>query len=151
MARTGAKKLIFNGNAKLEYSSTENGTYTKVYAIKEWPDPDGDLSYIETTDMDCEKRKTQMAGLQDAAEYVFPIDLENLDDAQANLYVLSQMEDTGNLYYWKWTLATGIVYTFQSDVRTKIKGGQNEDLEGFDLVLSPVNEPVRTISVSASV
>ena len=150
MARTGAEKLIYNGNAKLEYSTSANGTFTKVYAIKEWPDPDGDMSYIDTTDMDCVKRKKQMPGLQDATDYVFPIDLEKLDNEAANLYVLNQMEDSGTLYYWKWTLSTGLVYTFQSYVKTKIKGGGNEDLIGFDLILNPIDEPVRTVSFSTA-
>ena len=146
MARQGAKKLIYNGNCKLEYSTTESGAYTKIYAIKEWPDPDGDVAYVSTTDMDNVKYNTQMAGLQAAPEYVFPLDLEALDSEDSNLLLLSTMEDSGSLYYWKWTLADGIIYTFQSDVITKVHGGGNDELIGFDLILTPVNEPVRTVS-----
>lgn len=147
MARPGNKKIIFNGNSKLEYSENGESNWEKVYSITEWPDPDGDISYIDTTDQDCKQRETQMPGLQSASEYVFPIDIEQVTNENANVKILHDMEKSGKTYNWKWTYLPGIVYTFQSEVRIKLKGSGNNELSNFDLILTPINEPVRTISV----
>lgn len=37
MARSGANYHAFNGS-KLEYATTENGTYTQIYGLRTTPD-----------------------------------------------------------------------------------------------------------------
>lgn len=63
MARAGALYSTYNGT-KLEYSETESGTYNQIYGIKTIPDLDGDVNYVDTTDLDNTKQMTQILGLK---------------------------------------------------------------------------------------
>lgn len=148
MARAGALYSTYNG-AKLEYSTTESGNYTQIYGIKTLPDLDGDVNYVDTTDLDNLTQMTQIMGLKSAVEYEFEFNCEDVSDT-ANIYLVDQLEDSGIAYYWKLTLPNGIVYSFQSDVRTKIAGGSSDELIGFSMFLSPISEPVRTLNTSTS-
>lgn len=148
MARAGALYSTYNG-AKLEYSATENGDYTQIYGIKTLPDLDGDVNYVDTTDLDNTKQMTQILGLKSAVEYEFEFNCEDVSNL-ANIKLADDLENSGLAYYWKLTLPNGIVYSFQSDVRTKVAGGSSDELIGFSMFLSPISEPVRTLTIPTS-
>ena len=46
MAREGATYSAFNGS-KLEYSTTENGSYTQIYGLRTTPDIGGTPNQID--------------------------------------------------------------------------------------------------------
>lgn len=142
MARQGAKYKTFNGT-KLEYS--ENGSeWNRIYGIKTIPDLDGDVNYVDTTDLDNLTQMTQILGLKSAVEYEFEFNMEN-PTVESNIYLAYTLEESGTVYKWKLTLSNGIEYSFDSDVRTKIIGGSSDELIGFSMFLSPVSEPEKTI------
>lgn len=144
MARQNAKYHTFNG-AKLEYSTSEEPTsWTQIYGLKTIPDLDGDVNYVDTTDLDNTIQMTQILGLKSAVEYEFEFNMED-PSLTSNIYLASNLEDTGEVYKWKLTLPNKITYEFDSDVRTKIIGGQSDELIGFSMFLSPIAEPVKTI------
>lgn len=138
----------YNGT-KLEFSSTENGTYTRIYGLKTLPDVGGEPNRIDTTDLDNTEYETNMYGLKPAQAYNFDFNMQD-PSAEANIKLVSDLEDTGNNYYWKLTYSNGLILTFQSKVKTTILGGSSNDLIGFQLHLAPKNEPVKTIPTSAS-
>ena len=142
MARTGAKYSAYNGS-KIEYKESSGSTYTRIYGIKQTPDVGGTPNKIDTTDLDNLKMETAINGLQPAQEYDFEFNMED-PDVTSNIYLVSQMEESGNTYEFKYTLSNGITIEFESDVRTTIQGGANGDLIGFIMHLSPVNEPTIT-------
>ena len=148
MARAGALYSTYNG-AKLEYSETESGSYTQIYGVKTIPDLDGDVNYVDTTDLDNLTQMTQILGLKSAVEYEFEFNCEDVSN-MANIKLADDLENSGLAYYWKFTLPNGIVYSFQSDVRTKIAGGSSDELIGFSMFLSPISEPVRTLNAPTS-
>lgn len=148
MARAGALYSTYNG-AKLEYNETESGSYTQIYGVKTIPDLDGDVNYVDTTDLDNLTQMTQILGLKSAVEYEFEFNCEDVGNL-ANIKIASDLEDSGKAYYWKLTLPNGIEYKFQSDVRTKVKGGSSDELIGFSMFLSPISEPTRTLTTTAS-
>ena len=143
MARQGAKYSTFNG-AKLEYSTDGATDWKRVYGLKTIPDLDGDVNYVDTTDLDNTIQMTQILGLKSAVEYEFEFNMED-PSATANIYLVNGLEDSGSVYHWKLTLPNRIEYTFESDVRTKIIGGSSDELIGFSLFLSPIAEPEKTI------
>lgn len=145
MARAGALYSTYNG-AKLEYSEDKSGSYTQIYGIKTLPDLDGDVNYVDTTDLDNTVQMTQIMGLKSAVEYEFEFNCEDVSET-ANIYIVNELEESGKAYYWKLTLPNGIVYSFQSDVRTRIAGGSSDELIGFSMFLSPISEPERTLNV----
>ena len=147
MAREGAVYSAFNGS-KLEYSTTENGSYTQIYGLKTIPDIGGTPNQIDTTDLDNTEFETAINGLKPAQQYEFEFNMES-PTATANIKLASDLEDAGTKAYWKLTLANGIVISFQSDVKTTINGGSSGDLIGFTMILSPIAEPTVTINTTS--
>ena len=147
MARSGATYNAFNGS-KLEYSTTENGSYTQIYGLKTAPDIGGTPNQIDTTDLDNTEYETAINGLKPAQQYEFEFNME-APTATANIKLASDLEDAGTKAYWKYTLSNGIVVSFQSDVKTTISGGSSGDLLGFTMTLAPISEPVVTIPTTS--
>lgn len=138
----------YNGT-KLEYCATQSGSYTRIYGLKTIPDIGGEPNKIDTTDLDNTEYETNMYGLKPAQAYTFDFNMQD-PSAEANIKLVSDMEDAGSSYYWKLTYSNGLVLSFQSKVKTTILGGQSNDLIGFQLHLAPKNEPTKTIPTSAS-
>lgn len=147
MARDGANYHAFNGT-KLEYATTENGTYTQIYGLKTAPDIGGTPAQIDTTDLDNTEFETAINGLKPAQQYEFEFNMED-PTATANIKLASDLEDAGTKAYWKYTLSNGIEISFQSDVKTTINGGSSGDLLGFTMTLSPISEPTITIPTTS--
>lgn len=135
----------YNGS-RLEYSATggSSGPWTQIKGIKQTPDIGGTPNKIDTTDLDNTKYETAINGLIPAQDYEFEFNMED-PSATANIKLASDLEDSGDIVYWKYTLSNGITVTFRSDVRTTIQGGGSGDLIGFTMSLSPIDEPERTI------
>ena len=138
----------YNGS-KLEYSSTENGSYTRIYGLRSIPDIGGEPNEINTTDLDNEEYETAMYGLKPAQKYTFEFNMQD-PSVTANIKIASDLEDADNYYYWKLTYSNGIYVTFQSKVKTTLLGGNSGDLVGFQMHLAPKNEPVKTIPTNVS-
>ena len=143
MARAGAKYSAYNGS-KLEYKDSSGSSYTQIYGIRQTPDIGGTPNRIDTTDLDNTTFETAINGLQPAQEFDFEFNMED-PNLTANIYLVSQLEDSGKTYEFKYTLANDITVEFESDVRTTILGGSSGDLIGFQMHLSPISEPVVTI------
>ncbi len=139
MEETEKNYSTMNG-AKLEYSETGSGTYTKIKGLKNTPDIGGEPNEIDTTDLDNTVFETSQYGLKPAQKYDFEFNMEN-PSATANIKVASDLEDSKKTYFWKYTLSNGIVVSFKSKVRTTIKGGASGDLNGFTMHLAPTAEP----------
>lgn len=144
-----AKKYKAYNGSKLEYCATENGNYTQIKGLKTTPDIGGEPNTIDTTDLDNTEYETAINGLKPAQNYNFEFNMED-PSAEANIKLASDLEDSKNVVYWKYTLANGIVISFRSDVKTTITGGSSGDLIGFTMHLAPVEEPTRTFPASAS-
>lgn len=143
MAEIEKNYHTFSGS-KLEYSSTESGSYTRIYGLRVIPDIGSEPEDIETTTLDNLKFKTSILGLQDVQKYTFEFNMED-PSAESNYKVVCDLEDAKEAYYWKLTLSNGIAITFRSKVTTAIQGGQYGDLIGFSMTLAPIGEPVKTI------
>ena len=139
---------IYNGS-KLEYSETEEGTYTKIPGLKTIPDIGGEPNTIDTTDLDNTEYETSMYGLKPSQNWTFDYNMQD-PSATANIKLASDLEDTGNSYFWKLTYSNGIVIKFKSKVRTTILGGSSQDLIGFQLHLAPKEEPIKEIPTNVS-
>ena len=134
---------------KLEYSATSTGTFTQIYGLRVVPDIGSEPDDIETTTLDNVKYKTAIQGLQDIQKYTFEFNMED-PSAESNFKIASDLEDSGNVYYWKLTLSNGIIISFRSKVTTSIQGGEYGDLIGFTMTLAPIGEPEKTIPTNVS-
>ena len=147
MAEKSKAYSAYNGS-KLEYCATEEGNYTQIKGLKTTPDIGGEPNSIDTTDLDNTVFETAMHGLKPAQNYAFEFNMED-PSADSNFKKASDLEDSGNVYYWKLTLSNGIVISFRSKVTTAIQGGEYGDLIGFSMTLAPIGEPVKTIPTTS--
>jgi len=132
---------------KLEYATSATGTYSRIYGLRVVPDIGSEPDDIETTTLDNQKYKTSILGLQDVQKYTFEFNMED-PSAEANYKIACDIEDSGNVYYWKLTLSNGVVISFRSKATTAIQGGEYGDLIGFSMTLAPIGEPEKTIPTS---
>ena len=134
--------------SKLEYATTAEGSFTRIYGLRTIPDIGSEPEEIETTTLDNKKFKTSILGLQDVQKYSFEFNMED-PSAESNYKIACDLEDSSEIYFWKLTLSNGIVISFRSKVQTSIQGGEYGDLIGFTMTLAPIGEPEKTIPVGA--
>ena len=139
---------ILNG-AKLEYSATENGSYTQIIGVKTMPDFGSAPNKIDTTTLDNTKYRTSINGLIPAVDLTYELNLE-APTATANIKKCVDLETSGTSYYWKVTLKSGILIKYKSKVAVAIKGGSSEDLETFEMYHSPENEMTVTVPTTSA-
>ena len=138
----------YNGS-KLEYSATENGTYTRIPGLRNLPDIGGEPADISTTDLDNEEYETAMYGLKPVQKYTFEYNMQD-PSTTANIKIASDLEDADSFYWFKLTYSNGIIVKFQSKVKTTLLGGNSGDLIGFQMHLAPKNEPTKEIPTNVS-
>ena len=124
----------------LGYAASAEGPFTTIKGLITTPDIGSEPEDIDTTTMDNIKYKTAIPGLQDIQKYTFEFNMED-PDAEANIKLVSDLEDAGTVSYWQYKLSNGIKITFRSTVKTMIKGGSYGDLIGFSMTLYPIDEP----------
>ena len=133
----------YNGT-KLEYSESAEGEFVKIAGLKTIPDIGGEPSEINTTDLDNVEYETAMYGLKPAQKYNFEFNMQD-PNAEANIKLASDLEDSDTYYFFKLTYSNGLVIAFESKVKTTIVGGSSGDLIGFTMHLAPKGEPTKTI------
>ena len=138
----------YNGS-KLEYSSTENGTFTRIYGLRNLPDIGGEPADISTTDLDNEEYETAIYGLKPVQKYTFEFNMQD-PSVTANIKIASDLEDADTFYWFLLTYSNGVTVKFESKVKTTLLGGNSGDLIGFQMHLAPKNEPVKTIPTNVS-
>ena len=138
-----------SAGSKLEYSSTQNGTYTRIYGLLGIPAIGEEPNKIDTTTLDNEKYETEINGLMPAPKMAFEFNMED-PSAEANIKLVDTLATSGNTYYWKITLSNGIVHTYQSKVVYGFKEVGVNEIAGFTMYHAPTSEIVTTIPESVS-
>ena len=134
---------------KLSYSTTESGVYTQIHGITTSPDIGSEPETIETTTMDNLKFKTAIQGLQEVQSYTFEFNMED-PAVESNFKLATDLEDAKTIAYWKYELSNGVTVTFRSKVTTMIRGGSYGDIIGFNMTLSPIDEPEVDLGIGTS-
>ena len=129
---------------KIEYSATENGTYTRLYGATSIPEIGGEADKVSTDSLDSEKFHTTIDGLMPAVNLAIPFNLD-AESANANLKKVFDMEATGNEYWFKITYTSGVVVSFKSVVKYSIGAATPNELSTFTMHLSAVGEPTITV------
>ena len=129
---------------KLEYSTTENGSYKQLYAAKEIPEIGGTPEKIDSTTLDNTDYRTSIIGLMPEVSLDIPFNLD-AESAQANLKEVKDMKDAGTEYWFKITYTSGLIVKFKSIVKFSIGAASPDAIQEFTLHLAPVGEPEITV------
>ena len=80
-----AKVQVATMGTKLEYSTDNGTTWTRVYGLASTPDFGGQPNKIDTTTLDNTVAETSTNGLQPAVELSYEFNVQELNDQNANL------------------------------------------------------------------
>ena len=133
---------------KIEYSSSQSGTYKQLYAATSIPEIGGTPDKVSTDSLDNQKYHTAIDGLMPEVALDIPFNLD-VTSANANLKDVYDMEATGNEYYFKITYTSGVVVSFKSKVKYSLGAANPNELETFTMHLSPVGEPTITVPTAS--
>lgn len=140
-------KATLSAGSKVEYSSTENGTYTKINGLLSIPQIGDTPEKVPTTSLDNLKYETSINGLMPAPEMAFEFNMEH-PQAGANINLVDALAN-GSVYYWKITNSNGIVHSYKSDVTYSFNETAVGDIFKFTMYHAPQEEITTTIPTSS--
>ena len=130
--------------SKLEYGTTK-GTYNKrLYGWLNIPEIGGEPNEIDTTSLDNEEFETVKYGLKPAVKLPIEFNMED-PNTEANIYLVHQMAETKQIYYFKITRGNGITHEFASKVKYGFSEVGTNEIDKFTLYLAPIEEIETTI------
>ena len=130
--------------SKLEYG-TAKGTYNKrLYGSLSIPEIGGEPNEIDTTTLDNEEYETVQYGLKPAVKLPIEFNMED-PNTEANIYLVHQMAESKQTYYFKITRGNGITHEFASKVKYGFSEVGTNEIDKFTLYLAPIEEIETTI------
>jgi len=132
--------------SKLEYG-TSKGTYNKrLYGLLSIPEIGGEPNEIDTTSLDNTEYETVQYGLKPAVKFAIEFNMED-PNTEANIYLVHQMSESKQTYYFKITRGNGITHEFASKVKYGYGEVGTNEVDKFTLYLAPIEEIKTTIPV----
>ena len=123
------------------------GTWTQLKGCTGIPEIGGDADEVSTDSLDNTKFHTSIDGLMPALNLDITFNMES-PSATANIKLAHDLETAGTEYFWKITYTNGIEVTFKSSVKNSINAVNPNEIIGFTMHLSAVDEPVITVPTS---
>ena len=143
------KNYTPSAGSKLEYSTSESGTYTRIHGLLSTPSIGEEPNKIDTTTLDNEKYETNVNGLMPAPNLNYEFNMED-PDVEANINQVNTLAESGNTYYWKLTMSNGIVHSYRSKVTYGFKEVGVNEISGFTMYHAPIGEIVTTIPTTSA-
>lgn len=128
-----------SAGSKLEYSSSLDGSYSKIAGLLSIPAIGDEPNKIDTTTLDNENFETNVDGLMPAPNLAFEFNMED-PDVNANIQLVDTLASSGTAYYWKITRSNGIVHSYQSKVKYGFKEVGVNAIAGFTMYHAPQAE-----------
>ena len=138
-----AKNYTPSAGCMLEYSSGSDN-WIRIYGLLTIPAIGEEPNKISTTTLDNEKYETEVDGLMPAPKLNYEFNMED-PSVDSNINLVDSIAKTGNVYNWKLTMSNGVVHTYRSKVKYGFKEVGTNEIAGFTMYHSPVEEIVTTI------
>lgn len=136
-----------SNGGKLEYSETKDGEYKRIYGLLKIPAIGDEPNKISTTSLDNTVYETEVDGLMPAPKLNFEFNMED-PQAESNINLVDTLAKSNKPYYWKITKANGILHSYRSKVKYSFKEEETDQISGFTMYHSPLEEIVTTIPVA---
>ena len=126
-----AKVQVPTMGTKLEYSTDNGSTWTRVYGLASTPDIGGQPNMIDTTTLDNIVAETSTVGLQPASEISYEFNVQELDNQEANLRLIKALADAKTKAKWRLTKASGITIEYEAVPTISYSADEQGGIEKF--------------------
>lgn len=126
-----AKVQVATMGTKLEYSTDNGTTWTRVYGLASTPDFGGQPNKIDTTTLDNIVAETSTNGLQPAVELSYEFNVQELNDQNANLRQIKTLADAKTKAKWRLTKASKMTIEYEAVPSISYSADEQGGIEKF--------------------
>ena len=126
-----AKVQVATMGTKLEYSTDNGTTWTRVYGLASTPDFGGQPNKIDTTTLDNTVAETSTNGLQPAVELSYEFNVQALNSAEANLRQIKTLADAKTKAKWRLTKASKMTIEYEAVPSISYSADEQGGIEKF--------------------
>lgn len=126
-----AKVQVATMGTKLEYSTDNGTTWTRVYGLASTPDFGGQPNKIDTTTLDNTIAETSTNGLQPAVELSYEFNVQELNSAEANLRQIKTLADAKTKAKWRLTKASKMTIEYEAVPTISYSADEQGGIEKF--------------------
>ena len=126
-----AKVQVATMGTKLEYSTDNGSTWTRVYGLASTPDFGGQPNKIDTTTLDNTVSETSTNGLQPAVELSYEFNVQELNNENANLRQIKTLADAKTKAKWRLTKASKMTIEYEAVPSISYSADEQGGIEKF--------------------
>lgn len=126
-----AKVQVATMGTKLEYSTDNGSTWTRVYGLASTPDFGGQPNKIDTTTLDNTVAETSTNGLQPAVELSYEFNVQELNNQNANLRQIKTLADAKTKAKWRLTKASQMSIEYEAVPSISYSADEQGGIEKF--------------------
>ena len=126
-----AKVQVATMGTKLEYSTDNGSTWTRVYGLASTPDFGGQPNKIDTTTLDNTVSESSTNGLQPAVELSYEFNVQELNNAEANLRLIKTLADNKTKAKWRLTKASKMTIEYEAVPSISYSADEQGGIEKF--------------------
>ena len=126
-----AKVQVATMGTKLEYSTDNGTTWTRVYGLASTPDFGGQPNKIDTTTLDNTVAETSTNGLQPAVELSYEFNVQELNNENANLRQIKTLADAKTKAKWRLTKASKMTIEYEAVPSISYSADEQGGIEKF--------------------
>ena len=126
-----AKVQVATMGTKLEYSTDNGTTWTRVYGLASTPDFGGQPNKIDTTTLDNTIAETSTNGLQPAVELSYEFNVQELNNQNANLRQIKTLADAKTKAKWRLTKASKMTIEYEAVPSISYSADEQGGIEKF--------------------
>ena len=126
-----AKVQVATMGTKLEYSTDNGSTWTRVYGLASTPDFGGQPNKIDTTTLDNTIAETSTNGLQPAVELSYEFNVQELNNQNANLRLIKTLADNKTKVKWRLTKASKMTIEYEAVPSISYSADEQGGIEKF--------------------
>ena len=126
-----AKVQVATMGTKLEYSTDNGSTWTRVYGLASTPDFGGQPNKIDTTTFDNTVAESSTNGLQPAVELSYEFNVQELNSADANLRQIKTLADAKTKAKWRLTKASKMTIEYEAVPSISYSADEQGGIEKF--------------------
>ena len=126
-----AKVQVATMGTKLEYTTDNGTTWTRVYGLASTPDFGGQPNKIDTTTLDNTIAETSTNGLQPAVELSYEFNVQELNSVDANLRLIKTLADNKTKVKWRLTKASKMTIEYEAVPSISYSADEQGGIEKF--------------------